>query len=300
MLMHNMMLASYVESQDELADTELLLSSLRTFGGKMRHLPIHLFAPTSEKLNLSTVLSDAGVTLTGVDVPEDIAWLYYAGKPLAAAVAEKTAVESHELLVWLDSDTIVVDEPSDFDLRYLKALAYKPVMHNRAGSLFDEEVSPYWRRVFELAEIDESRLFPMHSQADHQRIRPFFQAGCLVVRPELGIMQRWSDDFIKVASDPTLAEMCREERVHRVFLHQAALVGAIVNNLDRDQLLELSDAYNYPLLFERGYESKFVFNDLQGVVTLRRVVPKEKLSDDWQFHVSGPPEKIAWLRENVR
>jgi len=120
-----------------------------------------------------------------------------------------------------------------------------------------------------------------------------------VVRPELKIMSGWADMFVTLAADQSLREMCSAERIYNVFLHQAALVPPIVDKLTREELLELSESYAYPLLFDRGYESKRSFDSLDGVVTVRRVVPVEKLGSTWHAEISGPPDKIAWLKEHL-
>lgn len=299
MLSHSVLFATYAETDDELSDVLLLAKSLRTFGGRFADTPIIACHPEHADLKPYDGLDALGISLKSVLVPDDVSSFFYAGKPYAAARAEAEADGKYELLVWLDGDTIILNEPIDFDLRYMKNLAYRPVMHNRAGSRYDEPPSPYWQRIYDRSGVADDRLFVMHSQADEERIRPFFQAGCLVTRPHLGIFRRWAEQFIELAADSELASMCRDDRTLNVFLHQAALVGPVVKRLNRDELLELSEGYSYPLLFERAYDSKRSFASLAGVVTMRRVVSPAELGDNWLSSLDGPIDKLAWLREQL-
>jgi 2-oxo-4-hydroxy-4-carboxy--5-ureidoimidazoline (OHCU) decarboxylase len=54
-------------------------------------------------------------------------------------------------------------------------------------------------------------------------IRPYFNAGLLIVRPELRLLRAWPGAFQKAAADKELTNMCRQDQRKMVFLHQAAL-----------------------------------------------------------------------------
>ena len=280
-----------------------LAESVRTFGGKYSDAQIWAFYSPDIEFDDSALtknLADLGVELKPYTIPEGAAWFYYAGKPYAAAEAESIAAEdSANILVWVDPDTIFLMAPDAFDLPDNISLAYRTVMHNRAGSLFDQPPDVLWQRIYELTSVTDDMLFPMTTQADVQKIRAYFHCGILVLRPQKGILQCWADDFSGLIQDSVIVEQCRADVDKRVFLHQNALTGAVLNILGRDEMLELSDRYNYPLLFDKNYEASRPFNDLTDVVSMRCVVSAEKVGPEWYAQVKGPEDKIAWLKERL-
>jgi hypothetical protein len=244
-------------------------------------------------------LQSLGVAVKASPVPEEARWLFYGGKPFAAAAAETDCERDKAVLVWLDYDTVVLSEPEEFALAPSISLAYTPVMHNRSGSLAANPPDRFWSRIYEKLAITEDMLFPMVTPADNQTIRAYFHCGQMVLRPQKGILRRWAQDFETLYRDPELVGMCRQDEDQRIFLHQAALTGAVLHRLDRSEMVSLSDRYNYPIFFERGYGATRVFDSIEDVRTIRCVVPPEKMGNDWPSRLSGPVEKIAWLKERL-
>lgn len=288
-----------MESGDDVTRACRLIRSLRTYGGKFADLPVWVCVPTHRQGEVE--LSQAGSLAHNVvmsETPEDLQWLFSAGRPFAAARMEESAAD-YDVIAWLDNDTLFLDEPAQFDLADGIDFAYRPVMHNRAGSLWNAPPNPYWEQILRLVELDDDKLFPMTSQADQQVIRPFFQAGVLIARTSAKLMRHWQAGMELLGRDSVLAELCRGNRNHWVFLHQAALVGAVMRTLGQRQMHELPDSYNYPVFFDRQYESLKTFASIESVVTLRCVVSFKALGSDWPNHLSGDARKIAWLKAEL-
>ena len=93
-----------------------------------------------------------------------------------------------------------------------------------------------------------------------------------------------------------IAEMSKDGK-HNVFLHQAALVGAILNNLKRREMQLLPDTYNYPLFFEKFYGSELQFDSIEDAVTLKCEFQYNQLPKDWDRKVKGSKDIISWLKE---
>ncbi len=209
-------------------------------------------------------------------------------------------LEDHRgTMVWIDNDAVVIKEPDELSLPINLNLAYTPVMHNRAGSLFDNEPDELWARIYELQGLDDSMLFPMTTPVDQQRIRSYFHCGLLAVRPALGVMREWAKEFTHAYQDPLVQRLCENSEVRQVFLHQHVLTGAILHKVGREAMKDLSGRYNYPMLFDRQYQAPRPFDSLDEVAILRRVVSLEKIGPDWYKQVKGPPAIIAWLKEHV-
>lgn len=291
--------ATYAESAEELAHVALLAESIRTFGGRFNISSILVYTPHGQVSDAQKVLDTLGVAVVGCATPEKARDFYYAGKVFAAAEAEASVEGAADVLVWMDEDTIVLDEPEVFDLAGSMAFAYRPVMHNRSGSLYSEPPDAFWRRIYEVLEIPDTALFPMTTPADRQTIRAYFNAGLLVVRPERGILKRWAKDFQQLYSDSVLVDMCKNDRTKAIFLHQTALVGAVLNTLKRSEMAELPDSYNYPIFFEQQYDATRIFGSIDDVITLRYDVYFRNPDPQWAEKLQGPADRVAWLRRHL-
>jgi len=294
--------ASFAQSNGSLRNTMILAKSIRRFGGSMRDQPIVIYIPHEWDDPNQKYLD--GLRALNVDIrrskaPESSLWFYYARKVYAAAQAEREAEGRSSILVWMDEDTIFLKNPSDLVLEHDIVFGYRPVMHNRSGSALSEAPDEFWSRVYEVLSVPDSLFFPMVTVADKVTIRPYFNAGLLAVRPEKAILRRWVDDFEKLYTDSTLAEMCRNDVEKRIFIHQAALVAGPLHLLKHDEMIELPDTYNYPLFFKEMFGAPEEFDSIENVVTLRHESYFRNPSPDWAERLKGSPEVISWLKENL-
>ncbi len=291
-----LVIALMAERDVQLRYVELFAESVRTFGGTFRETPIWLYLPEAMvQETLEDKFDNLNVTLKPIDVPQKAVWFNFSRKVYAAARAETAANGNYEILVWLDYDTILLKEPVEFLLPANINLGYRPVTHQNIGLLFNEPLDEFWKKSFELMEIDENKIFSMVTPADGDSIKPYINAGCLSVRPERGIFNNWMTNFEKLYNDERLTEICSQNRQHRTFAHQAALTGVLLNYLTRDECLELTDKINYPVFFKEMFGSKNDFHDLTDVITFRHEAFFAKPIENWQDKLQGPSDKITWI-----
>jgi hypothetical protein len=292
--------ATFAGDQTQLGNAIVLIESIRTFGGAFKDAPIRVYVPervlkTQDRFVKKFADFDAEVRTC--DAPAAVLEFEYARKVFAAAKAEAEAKGVAPVLVWMDDDTVVLADPRELVLSKGKSFAYRPVMHRNIGSLYAEKPSEFWSRVYHVLAVPPAAAFPMKTVADGETIRAYFNAGLLAVRPERGIMKKWSESFAVLCGDPGMVEMCRKDEKLHVFQHQAALAGAVLGFLGRGEMVELSDDYNYPLFFKQMYGATKEFDSLVNVVTLRYESYFEHPAPDWDKELKGPPEQISWLAE---
>ncbi|MCK4858539.1 MAG: hypothetical protein KAT58_11260 [candidate division Zixibacteria bacterium] len=294
--------ATCAESEEELLHTRFLAESIRAFAGRFSDAPVWVYVPKSlagtvaGEMNRFRALR---VEIKTSSTPDEARWFYFAGKVFAAGKAEAAAVATAAVLVWMDEDTIVLQEPTDFVLGSEIGFAYRPVTHNRSGSLYAEPPDPFWNRIYKKLSIDLESLFPMVTPADRQTIRAYFNAGLLVVRPQRGILRKWGESFKVLYRDSVLVDMCREDVTKRIFLHQAALVGAVLNRLAKDAMLELSDRYNYPVFFKKMFGAESEFDSIEDVITFRYDIYFRNADTNWSRQLKGTAHLISWLKERL-
>ena len=294
--------ATFAEDAASLEHALYLAESLRTFGGGLREAPVRIYAPKDlleAQPAIAGRIAALRADLRTSAAPEDALPYPFARKVFAAAQAESDEKGRAAILAWMDEDTIILEEPRDFLLPEGFALGYRPVMHRRIGSRFGDPPDPFWSRVYEKLSVPESAIFPVVTPADGEKVRAYFNAGLLVVRPERGILRRWARDFPRLYRDPVFAEWCRQDRLKLIFLHQAALAGTILSGLKRQEMVDLGPRYNFPLFFKEMFGARREFDSIAGVTTLRYDIYFQNAATDWAERLKGPPEKIAWLKARL-
>jgi hypothetical protein len=295
-----LVVTTFVEFPDELPRLEVMVESLRTFGGRFKDAPVWAYVAGELLESPSEALDEAerlGAEIRTISAPEDVAWYFLVRKVFAAAHAEAEAAGKAAILARLDPDTIFVDEPAEYILPEGKTMGWRPVFHRNISPLFDEPLDDYWSRAYEVMGVRNASVFPMVTPADDDKIRPYFQAGCVVVRPERGIMRKWEENLVLLAADPSIRVSCEKDQRQRTFTFQVALTGAVLNGLERRELLAFSDRINYPIFFREMFGAKKDFHDITGAVTVRYEHFLQNTPPDWDRKLAGPADRIAWIKE---
>ncbi|HPD06942.1 MAG TPA: hypothetical protein PLC08_03575 [Candidatus Bipolaricaulis sp.] len=233
----------------------LLTRSLRAFGGRMAGSSVWVLAPQAMPLpeSVRDGLRAAGADLVPLATDRSGAGFPFGAKVLAAGVAEARAAATRSTLVWMDAGTLILREPDELHLPPGVALGARPVDLALIGSRLADPVSPFWDLIYRTCAVPADRLFPMESSVDEVAIRPYFNAGLLVVRPERGVLGRWATMFPWLYRDPRLAAFYREDERYAIFAHQALLAGVVLSSLEREGIEELPPWANYPLHLHERY-----------------------------------------------
>ncbi|MBN2265043.1 MAG: hypothetical protein JW775_04430 [Candidatus Aminicenantes bacterium] len=295
-----LVVTTFVEFPDEFLRLEVMVDSLRTFGGRLKNAPVWAYVAEELLGSPSGSLDTAkrlGAEVRSIYAPENVTWFPLVRKVFAAAHAEAQASGRASVLARLDPDTIFIDEPAEYLLPEGKSLGWRPVFHRNIGSLFDEPLDAYWSRAYEVMGIRDEAVFPMITPADGHRIRPYFQAGCVVVRPERGLLKKWEETLVRLAADPLIRDLCGKDQSKRTFTFQAALTGAVLNHLERGEMTALSDRINYPLFFREMFGGGKDFHDMTSVATVRYEYFFQNAPPDWDKTIRGPADRIAWIKD---
>jgi len=274
----------------------LLARSLRMFGGELANHPLWLMVPQSlEQITASTLraLGRLDVQINRFEVPEDALKFPFGGKVYAAAAAEALAPSGADILVWMDSDTVFVGEPVELTLKENVNLGYRPVMLKNISSVYDEPLHPFWDFIYERCSTPVNAIFPMLTTVDGTRIRPHFNAGILSVRPKVGLIQTWRDNFERLYQRPELIPFYQENILYRIFVHQAILAATLLTELKEAEMQNLGVSFNYPVFLEPSPEI------LHDVVTLRYDEFKFFEQPGWENKVLVKEAVKTWLKAQV-
>jgi hypothetical protein len=272
----------------------LLAHSIRRYGGAYADAPIWVLipqgrSPFSEKAQAA--LRQLDVNLVPFDVPDAVLDFPFGGKVFAARAAESRLESSGRLLVWMDSDTVILKEPREFLIPENISLGYRPVMLKNISSPYDEPVDEFWRVIFKTCGTSEAHIFPMETTSDKVIIRPQFNAGILVVRPEKELLRSWAENFAELYGHPALDKTYQEHILYKIFVHQSVLSATLLAMLKQEEMQDLGPDVNLPVFLgpERG----------DAVTSLRYDEFKFFSGPDWESKFSLDEERMAWLREQI-
>jgi len=281
-------------------NTLLLVESIRSFGGTMAQSPIWCLVPEYGKA-LSQYFKDRvsalNVELIPFEVNIEALRFFFAGDLRAAALAESMAVGKTRLLVWMSPNTIVLQEPSDFLLPGEKNLGYRPVHHTNIGSPCDTALDEFWSLVYQRCKVSEEQIFPMRTHVDNNTIRPYFNAGLLVTRPERSLFRKWYETFLSTYQEPEFEELYKKDDRYTIFLHQAILSGVILSSFPQNEIYELPRTYNYPVHLYAEDVTEHRPQRIDDLVTIRH--EGFHADEDWFEKIPIGESLKQWLAERI-
>jgi hypothetical protein len=255
--MPSMLFVACVEEGVLEQKARLLVRSIRRFGGRWRDAPIHTFSPREgHKIGDATraIFDEHGVVHHDELLNTEFDDYGVGNKIFASARAEELATE--DVVVFLDSDTVILSEPGELALQDGIDAAVRPVdfhrwneppdgdphwlhNHRRASSAGDgDPADGYWQRMYALCGV-EARPF-VETSCDRVRIRAYANSGLVAVRRTAGVFAQWQRDFLTIAA----ANHRPHGDMH--YLDQVSLAATLARIWDRVRLLD--GRYNYPLV----------------------------------------------------
>jgi len=141
-------------------------------------------------------------------------------------------------------------------------------------------------------------LFPIENCVERAEIRPYVNAGCLVVRPEKGLLRAWSRRFFELCQTPTLQALYEKDERYPIFVHQAALAGILLATTDPSRVHELPEFANCPRRLHTEYEKARRPRRLNDLITCRYEEPFPV--NRWESDLLPVEEPLrGWIREQL-
>ncbi|MBN1682363.1 hypothetical protein JW865_02280 [Candidatus Bathyarchaeota archaeon] len=276
----------------------LLAESIRAFAGTFSNNPIwFLFQNTQNSISkeFKKKLDDLSIDCLFFE-PID-SKIFLINEIKAGVYAESIAKNFSSLIVWMSTNSIIIQEPKEFLLKNGKNLGYRPVHHILIGSKFEDPIDNFWLDVFDFCKVEEDKIFAMRSHVDGLIIRSYFNAGLLVFRPENKLFEKWYEKLISSFYLPKFQKYFKKDRRYSIFMHQAILTGVILSNYSRDELFEFSSNYNYPIHLIDEDVTKIKPHSMDELITLRH----EGLEDytNWSKHLFIRKNFNEWLHKHI-
>lgn len=237
-------------------ESVLFARTLRTFGGALASAPVLSYQPRpGYRISRATrrAFDELGVEHREVTLNTAYPTYGFANKPLAAAHAEEH--DESEILVFADSDQLILGEPSALSLEEGFDVGLRPVHIKDVGAGGPEDPTwPYWQELYALLEVEERRY--VRTEVDDREILGYWNAGLIAARRSSGLFSRWAESFHRV-----MARGLRP-RGEMVYVEQTVLAATVVAAGLRVETLPRS--YNYPMNFHARLpaEKRMALNDM--------------------------------------
>lgn len=229
----------------------MLSRSIRLFAGKQKNAPIFAMIPYNEEYLLQpdtvTGLKTLNVELIPYDMFIADSEVYYASKTIAAGCAEAYARGKVEQLIYTDVDSLILNDPSIMALGKNQSLGIRPVDIRNIGLSWEEPIDEFWSNIYSLLKVPASHIFPVISSVDSTKLRAYFNACSITVKPEFGLLAKWSQNFARLYNNPVWKPFLEQSELYKIFLHQAIMVGTMLAELSEEDFEIYPIQINFPL-----------------------------------------------------
>jgi len=288
--------------QDDEQETLWLAESLREFGGEYSRCPLVACCRGGlDGISSQTrmKLERLGVELSVYGLDGEIPRIPLVAKTWAAAQVEASLAGKAEWLVFLDPDTLFLQEPHGLLPGTGKSCGYVPVMHKLIGSAWESGADAFWQHIYSDCNVPETRIFPVETPVDGRQIRAYFNAGLLCVRPERGLFSAWRDAIARLVFLPHYEQFYSTDPIYSLFIHQAILAGVLLTALEPHEFQCLPKGFNYPLHLHHKIPAHKRLGVLNHAITCRYDELALLKGFDWSQMPQVQEPLLGWMKEHM-
>lgn len=293
------------------AQALLLFESIRRYAGRFGGCDLYAISPRaghSVSAAARARLDELGVHYVDEVINTECPEYGPANRVAAGAYIEQS--HPHDLLVVLDSDTLFIREPAEFDLAPDVDVAARPVdLKGTCTTGPRDPADRYWRELCRVGGVSYEDVPWVESFIDRRRVKASYNAGLVVTRGRLGVLRRCAEIFFasvrrglktNLGAEPFRAGAgWVEPAAGRLWgSSQAALSLAIWSTTRKFR--QLPPTYNYPLHLHERSEPALARATFPHLVHVHYhwLLAADALPANPLFHPHGPlsPEQQDWLR----
>lgn len=193
----------------------------------------------------------------------------FALKTIAAAHAEDLAEQQTKVLAWHDRTGFIQHAPEAFDLPPEKTFGFRPTDIANIGAPFGQPLPSFWTKICATFSISPDQLPVITSIIDRTDLYLYVNAGLLVVRPKSIILRKWAENLRNSYHLPEFNKFYQEDRRYAIFMHQAALTAAVVQQTEFEERMILPENYLFSVDNFLEYPQELKPNSLNEIITGR-------------------------------
>jgi hypothetical protein len=235
-----------VRSSDDARSARILIESLREYGGQLNRSRFWIFL--SNGMTSPPELQElTDVDFFPVEIETEHSQYILGDKVYVCAQAEMMATARDiDSLVWMSAYSMILKPPDLFELGTDYNAALRAVHIKNIGSPMDEPIDSFWQAVYHKIDLRESALSVI-SLVDQSSIRPYFNTHLFSIRPNIHLLERWSEVYYDLITDTEFQNRYCQDIEHQIFLHQATFSALILKMVAWNCVRQLPTSYSYPL-----------------------------------------------------
>jgi hypothetical protein len=280
--------------------TKIFLRSLCEFGGELSNLPVWIYYPEGEPLSPKTqkTILNLGAELFSFPGDDSFSQFPFALKTIASGQAEKRADNRGLTLAWHDRTGYFNHQPAALELPPNKAIAFRPTDIANIGAPFGKDLPPFWQTLCDHFQLSLQDFPPITTAIDQKQLHLYVNAGLLVVRPEKNILRTWAKNLQQTYALPKFQSFYRENPAYAIFLHQAVLTAAVVQQTSPNERFLLPDSYLFSVdnFFDYPKDSR---PDRLDEITTGRFHDFFAL-DNWEEKIIASEALVQWFHKQLQ
>jgi hypothetical protein len=303
-------------------EVNLLVKSIRTFGGVLSNQPIWVLVPNGDinKCAETERENDLNIKIIPFKIDKAAENFPLSEKVFGAAHAEKLAALKSELLVWMDSEALVLNSLDELIIDNSKDFAYRPVDITNIGLIVSQNqgavefgyhpknsddnvsrdnnlISKFWKTLYQKTDVTEDKIYTAQTTIDENEIQAYFNAGLFITRPETGLLMNWCSNFQRLFLDQEFIEFYEKDYNFKLFMHQAVLACTVLSRVNRTRVYELPYTISYPICLHNKYPENKRLKSLNDIITCRYYDFFEY--KDWQTKILVHEPLTEWINKNI-
>jgi hypothetical protein len=281
-----------INSPYEEQTADILIKSIRAYGGVYSSAPIILVISDSTKVQGKSLMNEVE-KIVNLKIDEKLRQFPFTDKVYACAEVEELVADKTNWLVWLNPDILILAPPTAITANNDAWASLRPVHIQNIGCDADAPIPEYWQKIYRAAGLDTNEIWAVNSLVDNKKIRGYFNSGFMAFNPAKGILREWKNDYLKLLADPADYTYFTSNKNYAIFCHQAVLSAVVMTKAGKSQVNILPASYGYPLGLQNqpGFINKInSASDLVSVITAGYNNLKE-------IKISEPLK--SWLKANI-
>jgi hypothetical protein len=272
--------------------SQLLVKSIRTFGGALKDASIYSIQPRNPKpLSSKTleVFKEYQVHHEYLQLNEKYPNYGLANKVVACEHYSREL--SEDCLMFLDSDHVVFNDLGSLLAEPMKDVQIRVVGQKGAGTDGNDENAAYWNKLFTICGVTNPNF--VETGIDGNRIFSYYNSGLIFARRASGIFQQWKNNFEKIMDSGLQPEQ-------GLFFVEQSVLSATIEGMGLS-VHQLPDSFDYSPQkhFHLSGENKQLSPDQIHTFHYHRLFNPPNRIDQERDFAAFKGAKFDWLKQEL-
>lgn len=253
-----------VGSPEEERQAEILIKSIREYGGEYSSEPVVLVC-SQPSFSPGKNIAKKVQKIINLEMDDSLRKFPFSDKVFACAQVEGMVDNLTDWLMWLNPDALMFSPPGKIPADSGKWVSIRPVHVKNIGSPCNSPINRYWQNIYIKTGVDTTRLWPVESFVDDQMLRPYYNSGCMAFRPEKRILRTWKEVYASMLRDKSTYAFYSSDDYSSIFFHQAVLSSVIISRAGKERINILPPSYSYPLVLQNNVSPGHRIDSVPGI-----------------------------------